>query len=698
MSLKSFRGLSSPAAVVVLGVILALADAPPLRAEQKEWPLITTQEKAYKECPQLPGASAVYLYREEVRDEEQGETRIFRRIKVLTAAGRDRADIEIPYSKGYTKVVDLEARVVPENGSPRYFGGQVFDKTAIRGPGIRVAVKSFALPGVTPGSIIEYRYKLVSDDRAPKGKIEDFLDALDIGQGKPPEGDIGKGMKLISFPAEIWDVQDDLFTSKAKFVYIKGDFWQFLLSFIFEGRSSLMWFTKRIPDARPVWSKGQLELVAENIPPFEAEEMMPPEDSEKMGVNIFYFDSEFKDQAAYWKVECANWQKAAEGFIGKPAKMAPEVGKILEGIEDPVAKLRKLYERAQRVRNLSYQKRLTSQQRKEQKLKYNRNAADVLARDYGYRSDVTRLFIAMARAAGFAAEPVRVSTRDDKLFQMKYLAFTEQLDSEMALVKVNDRELLFDPATPFCPFGLVHWSRTSTAAVRYSDNPPAFFMTTIYPPDLALTQRELALAIDAEGRLAGTVKTTYQGHEALIRRLEFIHDDREEVRKSLEEEMAELLPMGSTATLKKMDNIDNNADAVIVEYDVVIPGLVTSAGDRILLPASPLLGAKHYPFRHAQRKYPVYFPYPFREFNDIIITLPEGTAVETRPEVKKSQLDNFSYTLVCVQEGPQKVHIQRDLIVKKSYFPVDQYTTVKAFYDSVRSNDEEQLVLAKDKK
>ncbi len=697
MSVKPSSGSRTPAAGIFLRAVLAMTLALPLLA-QKDWPQITPQERAIKDCPQQPGASAIYLYREEIRDEEEGETRIFKRLKVLTAAGRDRANIEILYSKGYSKVVDLEARVVPEDGLPRLFAGQVFDKTALRGPGIRVAVKSFALPDVKPGTIIEYRYRVVSDDDEPKGKVEDFLDALDIKPGKPREGDIGKGMKLISFPAEFWEIQEDLFTSKAKFVYVKGDFWSFLLSFIFEGRSSLMWFTKRIPNALPVWKKGQLELEVENIPPFEGEEMMPPEESEKMGVNIFYFDSDFKDQDAYWTIECKNWQKAAQSFIGKPGKLSAEALQAVEGVDDPTAKLKKIYERVQRIRNLSYEKRLTSKQRKAQKLKSNRSAADVLEHDYGYRSDITRAFIALASAAGFEAEAVRVSTRDDKIFHIKYLSFAEQLDSEIALVKVGNRELLFDPATPFCPFGLVHWSRTNTAAVRYSEKPPAFFMTSIYPPDLALTQRELVLGIDAEGRLAGTVKTTYQGHEALVRRLDHIHDDREGIRKNLEEELAGLLPMGATTTMKKLENIDNNANAVVVEYDVAIPGLVTSAGDRMLLPASPLLGARQYPFRHSERKYPVYIPFPSREFNDIIITLPEGMTVETRPEPKRNQSDFFTYSLVSAQEGPQKLHIQRDLVVKKSFFPVEQYASLKAFYDMVRTNDEEQFVLAKEKK
>ena len=87
------------------------------------------------------------------------------------------------------------------------------------------------------------------------------------------------------------------------------------------------------------------------------------------------------------------------------------------------------------------------------------------------RSDITRTFVALARAAGFEAEVVRVSNRDDKLFRINLLSFYDQMDSEAVLVKLGERTMALDPATPFCPFGLVHWSRSNATALRRSDKP-----------------------------------------------------------------------------------------------------------------------------------------------------------------------------------------------------------------------------------
>jgi len=669
-------------------------------AGAKEWPPISQEEMDMKDCPKQPGAPAIYLLREETSDNRNGESKFFWRLKILTAAGRDRANIEIPYFKGKTIVRDLEARVIPPAGPPREFTGQVFEKTAMRVRGLRMNVKTIALPDVEVGSIIDYRYRLVPGTDSSSGPSEDILEALvlQMGPGKPREGSIGKGMKLVSLPIETWDIQEDLFTRKAKFVYIPSNYMGLLADILFNGPGSLMWITQRMPGIHPASKDGRLELEVENIPAFEAEEFMAPEESERMAVNILYFDSDLKDQSEYWKLECQNWQKAVEGFMGNTNKLAPEAQKSIGTVADPTEKLKKLYERAQGIRNLSYEKDLTSKQKNAQKIKDNQKAADVIERNYGFRSDITRSFVALARAAGFTAEVARVSTRDDKLFRKLYYSFTAQIDSEVALVKLGDRELLFDPATPFCPFGLIHWSRSNTTAVRFTDTPPGFFTTPVYPPDMALTQREVILAADAQGGLTGTVKVTYTGHEALVRRLEHIQDDDTEKRKSLEEELSGILPMGTSVEMKQLDNIDNNNSELIVQFEVSIPGVITSAGDRMLLPASPLLGTNQHPFRHGQRKYPIYFPYPFREFNDIVITLPEGMTMETRPTPRKSEQEFAQYSLVCAAEGPQKIHVQRDLVIQKSYFHPGQYAALKAFYDLVRASDEEQVVLVREKK
>jgi len=665
---------------------------------QGVWPEIDPGDLAMKDCPQQPGAAAVILYREEITNGDSYTTTVFKRLKILTDAGRDYSNIEIPFLTGITKITGIQARVVPPQGPAREFGGQIFDKTAMRYRKLRVAAKTFALPDVAVGSIIDYRYRIEIDDAdtGSTGGLEDIVTGLGGSGGRPEEGGYVQRTELRALPFESWDVQEELFTKKAKFATTTA---LDLISYLF-GRSGckVSWVSIGKMSAKPTIEKREITLELVDIPPFEEEDFSVPEETIRTSVDLFYVSGAVVDNNEFWKLESEDWQAGVEDFLGKPGKHSAAAGEVVGDATDPMEKLRRIYARAQGLRNLSYEKGLTRRQRKAQKIKDNKKVSEVLERGFGLRSDITRTFVALARDAGFEAGVVRVAARDNKIFRNNFLSFYGQFDAEAALVKVGDRTVAFDPATPFCPFGLVHWSRTNSAALRFSDEPPAFFLIPPFPPDMALTQREIALTLDLQGNLAGTVKTTFTGQEALVRRLEHIHDDETARREALEMEFSDLLPMGATAKLTKVENIDNNDPSLVVYCDVAIPGIGTAAGDKMLLPLSPLAGSGRYPFRHVARKFPVYIPYPFRQFDDIVITLPEGLAAEVRPAPQKSDNDFSAFSIVCTEEAPNRLHVQRDFVIKKSFFPVEQYAALKALYDKVRSLDEEQAVLAAVKK
>jgi hypothetical protein len=682
---------------IVFAAVLALAVTGPA-AGQSGWRPISAEEMAMTDCPQQPGAPAVFLWREVVTNENERAISVSCRLKVLTPAGKERANVEIPFVKGSFKVDELKARVVRPGGASEDFHGQMFEKTAIRAGKLKIKVMTFALPDVDVGSIIDYRYKLVPDEG--RGASKRALDALDesLGtQGRPEEGGRDTASGLLFFTVDVWDIQEDLFTCRAKFAYVPSDELERLFG-LAGMQMRLLWVFQRLADAQPVRRKGQVELELENIAALETEEFMPPETSQRMEVRLFYLQGRINAFDKYWEEESGNWQNGAEKFMRKAGDAVAEAQRVTEGIEDPMGKLRALYRRAQEIRNLSYDRTMTRRRREELKIKSNGNVADVLKHGYGVRSDITRSFAALSRAAGFEAKVVRVSRRDDKFFNKNIGGLYDQFDSELAMVKVDGTDKLFDPATPFCPMGMVHWSCAGSVCLIPAEKPPLFLTTPIYPADTALIQRELALALDPEGNLAGTVKVTFLGQEALVRRVEHIGEDEAEVRKDFETEMAEILPAGAKVTLKTLENIDNNKDSVVAHFEIGIAGLATVAGDKTLLPVSPLLGSRRHPFRHATRTHPIYFPYPYREFDDIVVKLPEGLQAETVPAARKKALEAFGFTLICATEDGGKLHIQRDLVVKKSYFAVDQYKAVKAFFDEVTAGDEELVVLSAVKK
>jgi hypothetical protein len=86
------------------------------------------------------------------------------RIKVFTNRGREsQSKIDIPFGKFYgreIKIKDIAARTIRPDGSiVELKQDDVFERTIVKTSGAKVKAKSFAMPAVEPGCIIEYRWR-----------------------------------------------------------------------------------------------------------------------------------------------------------------------------------------------------------------------------------------------------------------------------------------------------------------------------------------------------------------------------------------------------------------------------------------------------------------------------------------------------------------------------------------------------------
>ena len=79
-----------------------------------------------------PGAPAVILLREEVDDDMNNMEFVHERLKILTEAGREYANIEIPYSRRSFKVGGISGQTTHADGSVVPFEGKPFDKVVLK--------------------------------------------------------------------------------------------------------------------------------------------------------------------------------------------------------------------------------------------------------------------------------------------------------------------------------------------------------------------------------------------------------------------------------------------------------------------------------------------------------------------------------------------------------------------------------------
>src|SRR5215475_5407678 len=121
---------------------------------------VSSDELKMSAEPKAPGAPAIILYRQVDRD-DNGTTSHednYVRIKILTEEGRKYADVELPFFKDRENLVGVKARTIRPDGSTVEFDGKVFEKSIVKAKGLKYLAKTFTLPDVQVGGIIEYSY------------------------------------------------------------------------------------------------------------------------------------------------------------------------------------------------------------------------------------------------------------------------------------------------------------------------------------------------------------------------------------------------------------------------------------------------------------------------------------------------------------------------------------------------------------
>jgi len=121
--------------------------------------------------------------------------------------------------------------------------------------------------------------------------------------------------------------------------------------------------------------------------------------------------------------------------------------------------------------------------------------------------------------------------------------------------------------------------------------------------------------------------------------------------------------------------------------------LATSAGKRWIIPVHLFEVNEKPMFAAAQRTYPVYFSFPWTTIDEVHITLPPETAIESLPPNDKLTLDYALYKTEQKEEKPGTIYSRRDLIMGGIAFPAARYSELKGFFDKVKIEDDQQVII-----
>jgi hypothetical protein len=615
-----------------------------------DWQPIDPADLKMTSEPKAPGAPAIYLYRQVDRDDQSGRETQYYRIKVFTEEGRKQADVEIPFLKDAEQVNNIKARTIRPDGSVANFDGKVYEKTIVKARGVKYLAKTFTLPDVQVGSIIEYKY------------IDSWSNELIYDSH--------------------WIISSDLYTKRARF------------SLKPYTNFALRWSWHNLPTGspQPVNEHSSIHLDIADIAAFQVEDYMPPQDELKARVNFVYNqDNDEKEPEKFWKKEGKKRFERVDSFLNKKKPMEQAVATIVSSSDSADAKLHKIYARVQQVRNLSFEEEKSEKQKQREKQKDLNNVEEVWKAGYAGGSQINYLFIALCRAAGFEAYSVLVSRRDYYFFEPAMMN-PGQLNDNVVLVKADGKEFYLDPGTEFTPFGLLPWAETSVKGLKLDKDGGTWVQTPLPESSASRITRVADLRMDEHGSLQGKLTVTYTGLEALRRRLEERNEDDANKKKFLEDGIKDCVPVVSDVDLANQPDWKASANSLVAVFDFKTEGWASPAGRQALIPVGLFGAPEKHLFEHSNRVHPIYFEYPCEVQDDITINMPLNWLVKALPPEQNQNSKVIVYTLkVEDQKGTE--HISRLLKLDLLGLDVKYYGALRNFYQGVKSGDEQQIVV-----
>jgi hypothetical protein len=645
---------------VVLG--LCLVTALTGRASAADWPPITPADLALK-APRLdPAADAeALLWDVRITDASKSDqfSTVFQhhlRIKIFSDRGRERyASVELPYTS-YRRVRDIEGRTVAPDGTITELRGRdVFDRTIVEAAGQKIKARTFVLPAVTPGAIIDYRWTEIEDDL------------------------LANNLELV--------LQREIPTHVVHY-HIKA-----LPLREFGLQMSTAAFNLTTAPTVVQESQGYAGVILKDIPALRSEPYMPPDLAVKPWLLMQYVDvaAAQKPEAEFWRGFATNLHASAKPALASTSEVTQAV-RDLKGAAatvTPEAIVRYVRERIARTDTDTAPASL--------KPRDNKSGGEALKTRVGRRNDLAFAMVAIAREAGLDATIAMLPDRQH-FFSTTSLKQPYFLKRMLPAVKTAQGWRFFDPGNEYARDGHLAWEQEGQYAIVITEKGAEMVRVPSSPAALSVKRRSATLTLAESGDLEGSATLSYTGHLAVQYRERDDDEAPAERERFWKEEFARMWP-GATVTTLTLEAAADPQAPYVVKATLTLPGFAQQTGSRVFVqPALMQRGATAL-FANATRVHRVVFPFAWREEDDVTIRLPAGHDAElpAKPAVLGQPGTALSYSGEASFDAAQTALVWRRTLEVGAQggivFEPASYAALKAFFDTVLRADQVTIPL-----
>ncbi|NOZ75283.1 MAG: DUF3857 and transglutaminase domain-containing protein [FCB group bacterium] len=572
-----------------------------------------------------------------------------RRIQIFSSAGRDYADIRIPFWHD-ERVTGISAQtILPSGKIIKLKKSDIFEEGDKDGTRYKV----FAIPGVQDQCIIEYQYELNSDHIA-------VLDP--------------------------WYFQDNIPTEYSQFELVVP------MGFIYN-----MYLTNSpVYDYKPEVSKFSLpndqkcqvnKYSFSDLPAIYNEAFMTTPRDYMARLNIQLVEIRYG-----YGIESfiQNWKDFSDKFfyVYKPYMRGTEQ---LEDLADRITSQCVTSEdRIVACYNWVKDSLTTTRYRG-----YTRDEIGevkrILSERSGSRVEKNLLLIGLLNSINIPAYPMLISTRYHGFIDTQ----NPRLDSFNHLVAYIDQypqPVLLDTWEPTCPYPMLPPNDLSSSGLVLGDGRPQFKSIPIPSTINKYNVRIDELNLHETGDISGSMILRFDGYRNMNYRDRY--SEAESITDFIKDQIFDEYP---DVIIDSVDTTGISSDIrqpLTIRIDFTLSHFADVIGDQIYMRPGILQHLSENIFKRKERKYPIDYFYKRMNEEYAIINLPKGYTIEELPKPMKFTVPGHEYIRSINQVG-RTVNYQRRLTISQTYFLPGSYNTIKKFYQNVVKHDNEVIVLSK---
>jgi hypothetical protein len=305
----------------------------------------------------------------------------------------------------------------------------------------------------------------------------------------------------------------------------------------------------------------------------------------------------------------------------------------------------------------------------------------------GNVGDINLMLVSMLRYAGIGANPVLISTKSHgiPLFPTRegfnyVICFVEDQDV-MSLLDATGENATFNTL----PVRDLNWQGR---VIRENGSSTWIDLT---PRKVSKDITSLNVKINPDLSAEGKVRSQKFDYIAKRYRDKYSNLSSEAYIKVLEKDKGNLL-----ISNLEVEGKDNLTEPVKITYEYTMDNALEEIGDKLYLSPLLFLITQENPFKQDERKLPIDLMYPMSDKYIINIMMPDGYDVESLPESQAFDFsDNKGFFKYLVNQNRRFLQVNVELNINTSIILPQNYTFFKQFFAQVVEKESEKIVLKK---